>query len=57
MGVSRFIPRGVAVAGLGRRFLAALIDAVPPALVAASYGRGAWLLSLDADTLFKHGFE
>ncbi len=29
----------------------------PPALVAASYGRGAWLLSLDADTLFKHGFE
>jgi len=29
----------------------------PPALVAASYGRGAWLLSLDAETVFKHGFE
>ncbi|MEO7588492.1 MAG: RDD family protein [Arachnia sp.] len=36
--MSRFIPRGVAVAGLGRRFLAALIDAVPPALVAAGAG-------------------
>ncbi len=29
----------------------------PAALVAASFGRGAWLLSLDADTVFKHGFE
>ncbi len=29
----------------------------PPALVAASYGRGARLLSLDAETIFKHGFE
>ncbi len=31
--MSRFIPRGVVVAGLGRRFLAAVIDAAPPALV------------------------
>ncbi|MDO5736357.1 MAG: RDD family protein, partial [Propionibacteriaceae bacterium] len=31
--MSRFIPRGVAVAGLGRRFLAALIDAAPIALL------------------------
>jgi hypothetical protein len=29
----------------------------PPALVAATYGRGAWLLSLDPETLFKNGFE
>ncbi|RMB61983.1 hypothetical protein EAX62_05180 [Tessaracoccus antarcticus] len=35
MGVSRFIPRGVAVAGLGRRVLAAVIDAAPPVLVGA----------------------
>ena len=31
--------------------------ASPPALVAASYGRGAWLLSLDTETVFRHGFE
>lgn len=31
--MSRLIPRGVAVAGLGRRFAAALIDALPVALV------------------------
>ncbi len=31
--MSRFIPRGVAVGGLGRRLLAALIDAAPAVLV------------------------
>ncbi|MCC2594485.1 RDD family protein [Tessaracoccus sp. OS52] len=31
--MSRFIPRGVAVAGIGKRFLAAVIDALPIALV------------------------
>ncbi len=31
--MSRFIPRGVAVAGLGRRLLAAIIDAAPLVLV------------------------
>lgn len=31
--MSRFIPRGVAVAGIGKRFVAALIDAVVPALI------------------------
>ena len=34
--MSRFIPRGVAVAGLGRRFVAAVIDAAPLALVIAA---------------------
>ena len=29
----------------------------PPALVAATYGRGAWLLSLDVDTVLRNGFE
>jgi hypothetical protein len=29
----------------------------PPALVAATYGRGAWLLSLDPEIVFKNGFE
>ncbi len=29
----------------------------PPALVAATYGRGAWLLSLDPDTVLRNGFE
>ena len=31
--MSRLIPRGVVVAGLGKRFLAALIDALPIVLV------------------------
>ena len=41
--MSRFIPRGVSVAGLGRRFIAAAIDAAPAALlvVAASLIMGA----------------
>ena len=34
--MSRFIPRGVAVAGLGRRLVAALIDAAPVALLGAA---------------------
>lgn len=36
--MSRFIPRGVAVAGLGKRVVAAIIDALPVAAIA-----GAWL--------------
>lgn len=33
--MSRLVPRGVVVAGLGRRFLAAVIDALPVVLLAA----------------------
>jgi hypothetical protein len=31
--------------------------AKPPAVIAATYGRGPWLLSLDPETLFKNDFE
>lgn len=31
--MSRFIPRGVAVAGIGKRFVAALVDGIVPALI------------------------
>ena len=49
--MSRFIPRGVAVAGLGRRFVAAVIDAAPLALVIAAASLTLTLSSAPSATL------